>query len=88
MTTLRDTKTHRPRQEHSVPWFWPFAAAIELEEDGLRMFRENLKYAAEATQISAPPEPEWATRNRVLLDLDTMRLRDFSPSGLASSATI
>ena len=31
--------------------------------------------------ISAPHQPEWATINRVLLDLNTMRLRDFSRVG-------
>jgi poly(3-hydroxybutyrate) depolymerase len=80
ITTLRHA-THRPRQEHSVPWFWPFAAAIELGEEGMRLFQDNLRYVAVAEEIAVPPEPEWATSNRVLLDLDTMRLRDFSPVG-------
>jgi poly(3-hydroxybutyrate) depolymerase len=88
MTTSPHAKTHHPGQEHSVPWFWPFAAAIELEEDGLRMFQENVKYVAEAAQISAPPEPEWATLNRVLLDLDTMRLRDFSRAEESSATPV
>jgi hypothetical protein len=35
MAARHDTP-HRPAQEHSVPWFWPFASAIELEEQGLR----------------------------------------------------
>jgi poly(3-hydroxybutyrate) depolymerase len=69
---------HTPAQEHSVPWFWPFAAAIELTEIGARRFQDNLKFIAEAETITAPPPPEWATPNRVLLDLDTMRVRDFS----------
>ena len=29
-------------QEHSVPWFWPLAAAIELGEEGMRLFQRNL----------------------------------------------
>lgn len=69
----------RPSQEHSVPLFWPFAAAIELEEEGLKLFSDNLKFVAEAEKITAPPPPEWATRNRILLDLDTMRLGHFTP---------
>jgi len=76
------TKVHtpatRPGQEHSVPWFWPLAAGIELADEGLRLFADNLKFAAEAEAFAAPPQPEWATTNRVLLNLDTMRLRDFS----------
>ncbi len=73
--------TVQPKREHSVPWFWPYAAAIELGEEGLDLFRENLKFVAEAAEISAPPRPEWATPNHVSLDLDTMRLRDFSKPG-------
>jgi poly(3-hydroxybutyrate) depolymerase len=70
--------THHPRQEHNVPWFWPFAAAIELGEEGMTLFQDNLRYVVEAEEIAAPPKPEWATSNHVLMDLDTMRLRDFS----------
>lgn len=72
--------TRKPKHEHSVPWFWPLAAAIEMEEAGLDLFRENLRFLSEAARIEAPPPPDWATPNRVLLDMDTMRLRDFSPS--------
>jgi poly(3-hydroxybutyrate) depolymerase len=83
--------THRHKapeaslHEHSVPWFWPFAAGIEMGEEGLALFDENLKFLAEAEEIEAEPPPEWATPNRVLLDLDTMRLRDFS-SGTPDAA--
>jgi len=77
MTTAKRV-THLPRHEHSVPWFWPMAAAIELGEEGMTLFQDNLRYVAKAEEIAAPPAPEWATSNRILLDLDTMRLRDFS----------
>jgi len=79
--TRHHTLPHRPRQEHSVPWFWPMAAAIELGEQGLALFHDNLRYVAETERIAEPPEPTWATKNRVLLDLDTMRLRDFPRPG-------
>ena len=68
----------KPGQEHSVPWFWPMAAGIELADEGMKLFGDNLKFAAEAEAITAPPASEWATANRVVTDLDTMRLRDFS----------
>lgn len=61
-----------------MPWFWPLAAGIELADGGFKLFADNLKFAAEAEAITAPPPPEWTTANRILLDLDTMRLRDFS----------
>jgi poly(3-hydroxybutyrate) depolymerase len=76
--TKPKSAAEKPRYEHTVPWFWPMAAGIELAEEGMKLFGENLKFAAEAELIAAPPAPEWATRNDVLLDLDTMRLRDFS----------
>ncbi len=82
-TNPRSTATARPatknRQEHSVPALWPLAAAIELEEEGLKMYQDNLLFLAEAEEITFPPQPEWATGNRILMDLETMRLRDFSP---------
>lgn len=76
--TQSDVK--KPVFEHTVPWFWPFAAAIEMEEEGLELFRKNLTYLSEAEKLVAPRPPKWATGNRVRLDLDTMRLRDFSSS--------
>lgn len=77
--------SYPPKQEHSVPWFWPLSAAIEMEEAGMKLFQQNLKYAAEVQKISAPPPLKWATANRVLLDLDTMRLRDFTAATLKAS---
>lgn len=74
----------RSKIEHSVPWFWPLAAAIEWEDAGLQLFKDNVRYLAEAEAIEAPPALEWASENRILLDLDTMRLRDFSRTAAAS----
>jgi len=84
--TKVNTRATQPGQEHSVPWFWPLAAGIELADEGLRLFADNLKFAAEAEAFAAPPPPEWATTNRVLLDLDTMRLRDFSRAAVGINA--
>jgi len=70
-----------PTHEHSVPWFWPMAAAIEMEQEGMKIFQDNMHFVAEAEKVGAPPPSKWATPNRVLLDLDTMRLRDFSNPG-------
>ncbi len=62
-----------------ITCFWPFTAAMELGQVGLRMFQDYFLYVAEANRIAFPPPPEWATANRVTLDLDTMRLRSFIP---------
>lgn len=70
--------TRKPLHEHSVPWFWPMAAALELEKSELQVFEDNMRFVAEAAKIEAPPPPAWATKNRVTLDLDTMQLRDFA----------
>jgi poly(3-hydroxybutyrate) depolymerase len=56
------------------------AAAIELGEEGLKLYRENIKYLAESAETTFPPQPEWATPNRILLDLETTLLRDFTPT--------
>lgn len=77
-----------PRYDHGVPWFWPMAAAVEMEEAGLEIFRRNLDAAAEIAEIEAPPLPEWATPNTVVAELDTMRLRDFSPSSSAKTPPV
>lgn len=74
-----------PRFDHSVPWFWPVTAALEMEEAGLDLFKRNLDAATEIGEIEMPPRPEWATPNTVVADLDTMRLRDFS-AGAATDA--
>ena len=78
---MNEKPTTPTRYEHSVPWFWPLAAGIEMEQNGLRLFHDNLSYLAEVGEIEAPKPPEWASANRTVLDLDTMRLRDFSTGG-------
>lgn len=78
---MTDKIAKKPQFEHSVPWFWPMAAAIEMDEAGLQMFQDNMRFVAEAEKIETLPPLGWATKNRVVLDLDTMRLRDFSSAG-------
>jgi poly(3-hydroxybutyrate) depolymerase len=85
MATLHPAR--KAHQEHSVPWFWPLAAAIELGEEGMRLFQRNLEFLVQAHVINAPPLPEWATPNRIDLELDTLRLRDFSKHGSAAIST-
>ncbi len=82
------TMAIQPKREHSVPWFWPYAATIEMGMQGLRLLRDNMQFVSEAEEISAPPAPEWATKNRVILDLDTMRVRDFSAAGASGLPVI
>ena len=64
----------KPHQEHSVPWFWPLAAAIELGEEGLHLYQRNVAFLTQAHVINAPPALEWATPNRIDVELNTMRI--------------
>jgi poly(3-hydroxybutyrate) depolymerase len=68
--------------EVGVPFLWPFSFFIGLEEEGLEVLRDNLKYLKEVekTQVEKP-KPTWATKNKVKLDLKTLKLRDFSHTG-------
>ncbi|ARE38622.1 Polyhydroxyalkanoic acid synthase [Rhodovulum sp. P5] len=75
---MHNTET---KYEHSVPWFWPMAAAMEMEAAGLRAWEDELRFIGEAAEITDPDLPDWATKNDILLDLDTMRLRDFGGTG-------
>lgn len=72
------SRAEQPKFDHSIPWFWPLAKAMESGTMGLEAFSQNLRALAETARIVTPPPPEWATPNRVLLDMDTMLLRDFS----------
>ncbi|WP_374572038.1 alpha/beta fold hydrolase [Phenylobacterium sp.] len=65
--------------EVGVPMFWPFGLALEAEKDALNFSQRNLDYLEEIekTQIERKP-PEWATPNKVALELHTLKLRDFS----------
>lgn len=88
--SARDATPTAPisQHEHSVPFFWPLAAGIELGETGLDLFRRNMKFVQLAQEVDHPPQPGWATENRIALDLDTMRLRDFSAAGAVGTPVL
>ena len=74
--TQPESKT--PIHESSVPFFWPLAAGVEMGQLGLDLFQRNMKFVDLAEEVAHPPDPKWATPNTIRVDLDTMRLRDFS----------
>jgi poly(3-hydroxybutyrate) depolymerase len=88
----RHSASLRIPSENSIPLFWPFTAAIqaaeELGEEELDFVRKNLKFLDEAETLVYPPPAEFATKNEVLLDLGTMRLRSYSRSETQQVATI
>jgi poly(3-hydroxyalkanoate) synthetase len=85
-------KHARIPSENSIPLFWPFAAAIQMAEaageEELDLVRKNFEFLEEAEEISSPPPATFATENKLLLSLNTLRLRDFSRSGEKGIATI
>lgn len=68
-------------QEHSVPLFWPLAAAATLGNQVLSAMQRNLDYVVAVGAIDRPALPEWASPNRIRLDINAMRLREFSEGG-------
>ncbi len=68
--------------EVGVPFLWPFALFMGYEEAEIEAVRDNLKFLKEVekTQIEKP-KPVWATKNKVRLDLHTMKMREFSRQG-------
>lgn len=81
------------KTEHvCIPWFWAACAALMAQNDPACAFGEHLlegnmqlsnrilKFAEEAHRLDHTLKPVWATPNKVVLDLPTMQLRDFSES--------
>ena len=71
----------RTSPEHSVPLFWPLVAATMFGNEMLADMQRALDYVAAVGLIEHPASPEWASANRIRLDIDTMRLREFSAGG-------
>src|SRR5574341_1472898 len=62
---------------NALPFFWPVFCFVGCET--LEALKKNLEFlkVVDKTLIERP-EPEWATENEVRIELDTVRLRDFS----------
>jgi len=90
----RPSRQRRPciPAENSIPLFWPFTAAAcmaeTIGEEELELLRRNVAFVEEAGRINAPPPPRFATANKVILDLSTLRLRDFSKDESGEIPTI
>jgi poly(3-hydroxybutyrate) depolymerase len=81
-----DTKPHK--YEHSVPFFWPLGIMAELGEEELEVVKRNFDFAEEVEKEAFELEPVWATKNDILYDLNTLRLRDFSAAAARTDKTI
>ena len=65
------------RSLDGVPAFWPMALAAGLIAQGAALAARNLRFAEEEIRIHAHRRPDFATPNRVRLDLRTLRLREY-----------
>ena len=71
-----------------VPFLWPMAAGAKMIEQGLDLYARNLRFVAEEQKIEHELRPHLATPNRIMLDLRTMILRDYSVTGAMGVPTI
>ena len=87
MQTKTEHSTPRPL-EHSVPAFWPLAAAYAMGQAEMELFRKNLKFVLEAQKVDHGLMPRFASANEVLLELHTLRLREFGDRRSAAVPTL
>jgi poly(3-hydroxyalkanoate) synthetase len=62
----------------SNPFAWPLIAAATASESAAVFFTEAAHAFVAGGATRAKAEPVWTTPNRIALELQTMRLRDFS----------
>lgn len=75
---------HHPAQtENSVPLFWPFELAAAIAKGEISLFSRGLASLAEAEKLEFGLKPKFATANRIIIELHTLRLRDFSKAAVA-----
>lgn len=74
--------------EHSIPLFWPLAAAWAMEKAELDTFKRGLEFVAEAQKIDHGLQPRFATPGRIVIDLHTLRLREFGDADPRALATL
>jgi poly(3-hydroxyalkanoate) synthetase len=72
----------------SVPFFWPLIAGAELAKVELDLIARNVKFLAEAEKIDFGLHPQFTNENWIVLDMRTMKLRDFSLAGASGVPTI
>lgn len=67
------------RFEHSVPYFWPLISMMEVGEANMQALDRSLATLREIGRVDLHGGlPGWASPNRIVLELHTLRLRDFS----------
>lgn len=74
----RAASPHHARTENTVPLFWPLEFYAGVARKEIKLFDRGLETLAEAEKLSYGLEPKFATANTVVIELHTMRLRDFT----------
>lgn len=68
-------------------WLWPWTATRTLIDLGMKL-DPKLMAAAPSGRLSEAGEEEWPSSNRVVLELEGMRLRDFSVAANSQRAVL
>ena len=72
----------------SNPFLWPLIAAASASQASASFLQSVANSLARRDSGEDLPEPAWATANTVVLELPTMRLRDFSAQAQGTSALL
>jgi poly(3-hydroxyalkanoate) synthetase len=87
MVEMRDQET-RGLQLPAAAFLWPALAAEQVSEFASFLAKEFADLAIGPATPANGSEPSWLTPNRVLLELDSVRLRDFSTSAEGTPSLI
>jgi poly(3-hydroxybutyrate) depolymerase len=71
------------KTENTVPLFWPMELTAAIARNEVGLLNRGLATLAEAQKIEFGLEPVFATANKILIELHTLRLRDFTTAGVA-----
>jgi hypothetical protein len=69
-------------------WLWPWIAASALSRHALETFHGSMKTNDDDAALPRVSEPEWASPSHVTIELDAMRLRDFSVARTKRRSTL
>jgi polyhydroxyalkanoate synthase subunit PhaC len=69
-------------------WLWPWIAASALTRRALETAHESMETNDSDAALPQVSEPEWASPNHVTIELEAMRLRDFSVAWSQQHSTL
>jgi poly(3-hydroxyalkanoate) synthetase len=72
----------------STPFLWPALAAVSASELATTLIKEIARATVAPDADEQTAEPRWATHNRVLLELASVRLRAYAPRASAPGTCV